>query len=297
MASPLPLLEMPVEVLQRVLAHCHPREVSMFSQTSRAAYNLIYLPNDQYLWRQLYLNHPLDHPEVVEQDRLEQKVTFSSEPRPIVNYSERLTGLIKAERAASNPPPTVAEETDALNVFLSLARELPVYSDTARVSHNVEWLEKTLENSPLLATQPPSTSGPTPTDDQRHMEGMRAQLRCYLRSSFKDTEVVLPKPKEKFFLTKRNMSRYFVYDLRNYTSETRWGPFTSDNRVNWVHVEHLMNVVWMNLCEYPLRSLLRPKIGASAVRPHSATGNYLTDDWAGVEGVHSSQCKLFPVGV
>jgi hypothetical protein len=223
---------------------------------------------------------------------LEQKVTLSLEPRPTINYSERLVGLVKAERAASNPPPTIAKETDALNTFLSLARELPVYTDTHCVSHNVEWLEKTLENSPLL-TQPHSTSNPT--DDHGETEGLRAHLRCYLRSSFKDTEVVLSKSKEKFFVNKRNESRCFVYDLRNYTSETRWGPFTPDNRVNWVHVEHLMNVVWMNLCEYPLRSLLRPKIGASAVRPHSATGNYLTDDWAGVEGDYSSHCIFSPI--
>ncbi|RXW23825.1 hypothetical protein EST38_g2023 [Candolleomyces aberdarensis] len=291
MASPLLLMEMPIEVLQRVFAYCHPREASMFSQASRAAYNLIYFPDDQYLWRQLYLNYPFDHPEVAEHRRLEQKVNFSSEPQPI-NYSERLIGLIKAEKAASNPPPTTEEETDALNAFISLAQELPVYSDTDCLSLNVDWLEKTLENAPLL-TQPHSTH--SPNDDQGERESLRARLRCYLRSSFKDTEATLSKTQEEFFVTKRNRSRCFVYDLRNYTSESRWGPFTPDNRVNWVHVEHLMNVVWMNLCEYPLRTLLRPRIGVSAVRPHSATGNYLTDDWAGVEGDHHSCCIFSPI--
>ncbi|KAF5336991.1 hypothetical protein D9611_003456 [Ephemerocybe angulata] len=301
MASSSTLIDLPMELLQRVLTHCHPRDVAGFSQTCREAYNLIYLTTDQYLWRQLYLAYPFDHPEIVASQRLDAGV--SSKVKPVsgdevdgLNYRNRLTDLVNAERAASKGPRTVEEEKNTLLVFQRVLTQLPITSRTedgeVQPSLNADWLERTLdEESALLTSEPdPSLSTPKPGAFSE-VEGIRARLRCSVLSSFKQSgtnpDLALSKEDYSFFVAKRNRSRCFVYDLRNYTARTHWGPFTPDNHVNWVHVEYLMNVVWMNLCDPPITNMPRPRIGTEAFRPHSSGGDYSQEDWAGVEGVWS----------
>ncbi|EJF58412.1 hypothetical protein DICSQDRAFT_128849 [Dichomitus squalens LYAD-421 SS1] len=54
------LQSLPPEVLERVLTFSNPRDVSRFAQTCRFARKLVYEPNDQFLWRELYLGRPFD---------------------------------------------------------------------------------------------------------------------------------------------------------------------------------------------------------------------------------------------
>nr|VWP02542.1 Putative transcriptional repressor [Ganoderma boninense] len=54
------LLSLPVEVVERILTTSDPRDVARFAQTCRYAHKLVYEPDDQFLWRELYLGHPFD---------------------------------------------------------------------------------------------------------------------------------------------------------------------------------------------------------------------------------------------
>ncbi|KAJ3513121.1 hypothetical protein NLJ89_g3125 [Agrocybe chaxingu] len=85
----------------------------------------------------------------------------------------------------------------------------------------------------------------------------------------------------------RDISRAYVYDLRHYTAETRWGPFNSDGSVNWTHVEHLINVVALNVQELPGSwALTRPPscIDPPRISCALARRQISSTDWAGVEG-------------
>ena len=86
----------------------------------------------------------------------------------------------------------------------------------------------------------------------------------------------------------RTASRCFVYDLRKYKEENEWGPFLKNQvgKVSWVHIDHIIKVVTMNLEDIvQLWSRMRPPAGLTAVRPYSAPGTDKTKkDWAGVEG-------------
>ena len=51
-----PIVAVPSEILQQTLTHCHPRDVASFSQTCRYARDVIYSPDQRYLWRELFLS-------------------------------------------------------------------------------------------------------------------------------------------------------------------------------------------------------------------------------------------------
>lgn len=291
----LNIIELPTEVLQHILSQCDPRDVASISKTCRTAYSLIYHAGDQHLWRQLYLLYPFDNPEAGQARKADSKA--SGEPKQEthagwVNYQRRLTDLLRAQRAAdTSAPQTSEEEWDALQTFQSLLIGLPALEymgdGLSRLSHNAQWLEETLSDGQALL----KSSKPISPYDYDEAEGVKARLRCCL--SFTLIRV-LRSGSELSFKSKRVASRRYVYDLRHYSVKTRWGPFTVDNRINWVHVEHLMNVVWMNLVDYNLPNIRIPKIGAEAFRPHSSGGTFTAEDWAGVEGTPPCQPPYVP---
>lgn len=297
------IMDLPLDVVLRILTYCRPQGVAAFSQTCRAANNLIYLPSEQYLWRQLYLAHPFDHPEKVERERREAYLTTTAAAvanEEGVDYRSLLIDRLKAERAAVKAGYGVRDCREALQTLSHVLEHLPVCTNTQvdelQSSYDAQWLEENLtEDSALLRSDPSNTITTTqePCDE---IERTKARLRLCVLSSFKHNDLPANAPTEDehyFFTNKRNRSRCFVYDLSNYSIKNRWGPFTLDNGVNWVHVEHLMNVVWMNLCDSPLSSMPRPRIGTEAFRPHSSDAKFTAKDWAGVEGSFTSlRCCL-----
>jgi len=90
----------------------------------------------------------------------------------------------------------------------------------------------------------------------------------------------------------RRACRRFVYDLRNYTKERRWGPFCEDrDEVDWMHVSAIVTVVTMNLRDFGHHwpgSFKPPSVvtGLEATRAYSAPEAFkrAPNDWAGVEG-------------
>jgi hypothetical protein len=294
--QPLAIMDLPLEVIQRVLIHCCPREVAEFSKTCRAANDLIHSPCDQYLWRHLYLAHPFDHPESVESDRIAAGVVAEAAVGGAegVDYRRRLMDLVKAERAAAKDGYAAREGREALQALTHLLENLPVWPTSGDANHlhqpsyNARWLEDNLKEESGLLSSDSSNPITNTQEPYNKLEGTKARLRLCLLSSYKHNDepgYFLTDEEESFFTHKRNRSRCFVYDLRNYSEKNRWGPFTTDNCVNWIHVEHLMNVVWMNLCDSPLLRMPRPKIGTESFRPHSSGGAHSPEDWAGVEGM------------
>ncbi|EAU92633.2 hypothetical protein CC1G_01678 [Coprinopsis cinerea okayama7 len=284
MASPI--FNLPVEVLQRILLFCTPRDVSTFSRSCRATYSIVYQADDQHLWRELYLGHPLDNPYEVVQERRDHKLHARSVDK--LNWKERLTEVVKAASlATSSQHPTMPDCTQAIRTFHTLLSELRVACRSKNGSlaecYNSRWLEDTLSGSLLLENPEEEDVSSEVAKQPSDMPLKRSRLRISLCKYFDNPSNV--NVEDSPFYERRMTSRCFVYDLRNYTSSTRWGPFYPSGRPDWVHVDHLMTVVWMNVCELSAVNLPLPPRGIEAIRAFSAPGSDpKAEDWAGAEG-------------
>ncbi|CAG8749548.1 6070_t:CDS:2, partial [Acaulospora colombiana] len=85
-------------------------------------------------------------------------------------------------------------------------------------------------------------------------------------------------------------SRAFVYDMRKYVEETKWGPWLSgeDGSINWMHLWHLIDVLRHNAHERASDDI--PNTSIEYLRAHSAPKSEdepenQWNDWAGVQGI------------
>jgi hypothetical protein len=266
----------PSEVTERTLTFCHPYDVAAFSQTSRMANSLVYRgPKDQYLWRQLFLSYPFDDPRKSTHALIDPNYTVN------LDWRAELQRRLVAEAVAFGREDQADERKDALETFIYVVQNaLPVAAAHERQpSFNLLWVSNVLRESRILDSS-----------CQHDERCLRAQLSSYLslspQKSYSDAASRLG------LSSIRIKSRCFVYDLRNYRPESMYGPYEPgrEGNINWVHVEDIINVIWMNLLELPLWIDTKPNIGLEATRAYSAPGTALgsegrkDEDWAGVEG-------------
>jgi hypothetical protein len=270
---------LPPELIERTLSFCHPRGVSAFSQTCRCAYILVYPSSDQYLWRTLFLSYPFDDP------RLQTGSASSpSHSKAKVDWRAKLQRRVRAEQIARRD----GDRLEFVDVMLECIHEAAPYAPRES-SHNISWATKVL------------TVGESPWIEQflrlkfespcsEHLTSDAEQLRAHLALSLDHDAGSFAPEKLKVL---RRMSRVYVYDLRNYTEETHWGPFTSAavDCVNWGHINAMVTVITMNLRDFGVHwpKEFRPQgtlQGLEACRAYSAPGTLKRSplDWAGVEG-------------
>jgi hypothetical protein len=267
------LTAFPVEIVERVLAFCHPWDVASFAQTCRLAHSVVYHPTDQYLWRELFLFHPFDDP------RCSLKILQGSNSVPL-DWRRELTRRMKAVRLISSAHASAHEKACALGVLISVVQKTPpVIQDDrgdAVKSYDLVWLNRLLRRSRILDIQ-------TNADTNPLHALLYSQLRSYAALTLDDKKDEKTQDRLK---ERRNTSRRFVYDLRNYTSDNSWGPYLNKGGVNWIHIECLINVILMNISDLPAPwAHMRPPLGLEATRPYSAPGTCASSrDWAGVEG-------------
>jgi hypothetical protein len=261
--SSSPIFGVPIEVAEHALALCHPFDVASFARTCRSARNLVYFSGD-HLWRQLFLLYPFDDP------RKSLKARDDPDFMSKFDWRGELQRRIMVEEISSRQrEQTLIFWNWVLDTFVSLVEEaLPLSKDEQQPSHNMKWLARILHNSPLLDVS---------------FDPAEVQLFAQLKSCI---ELSLDDLKSNARLVKnRSASRCYVYDLRNYRFDNKWGPFLNGGRVNWVHVEAILNVIRMNISELPERWLVTPA-GFQSIRPYSAPDCLTHDerDWAGVGG-------------
>ncbi|OCH92726.1 hypothetical protein OBBRIDRAFT_833245 [Obba rivulosa] len=266
MASPF--VTLPREVIERVLIACHdPRDIAHFAQTCRAARELVYNAHDQFLWRELFLAQPFDD--------LRKALPTKRSQIADYNWAHELQRRVAAEAAVTSstdvPDATLVA---ALGTLISLVEtSAPASPEPGPpLSHNLIWLDGVLRRAQVDAS-----SLSTPEAQERW-----ARLRAYAALAHAE-----PRACEAL----RRVSRCFVYDLRRYTAATAWGPFVrragGGLGADWVHVEHVVNVVTLKLREHALLRIFgRPLSGVHATRAYSAPGSLkrAPRDWAGVTG-------------
>lgn len=268
-ATSVPIFTIPPEIIEHALTFCHPFDVASFSLTCRFAYYLVYHGNDSHLWRQLFLLYPFDDP------RSCLKASDDLDFIPKFNWKAELQRRIKAEEIASGTDGKAITWKFALDTFISVVQEASplLIGRELEPSHNIDWLTRVLENSPLFH------ASICPGDEQV------LQLLARLKSCF---ALLLEGDKSIAQLKgQRSASRCYVYNLRNYRFGNDWGPFVEGGGVNWRHIEAILNVILMNLSELPgLWSINQPPLGFHATRAYSAPDSLLRDhkDWAGIEG-------------
>lgn len=283
----LTIFSIPLELTHRILTFCHPWDVAAFSRTCRLAHELI---QDEYLWRELWHVYSFDDPQVTLRRRHAANLSTTPDmyPSGAGRWRGEFTRRMKAELIATMKrgdllqiPPR--DRRDALHVFVSAFKEaIPAFGlDNAcqrdptdiPFSATMQWLERVLHKSELIMSTTAAFDNAPET----------VQLQAHLRSCMGDLAWVGRTRRQ--MSDKRNKSRAFVYDLRNYSSKTDYGPFRASGDVSWVHVEHLINVVLANLGDLPSHlTLTRPPRGLESLRAYTAPGKYSPQDWAGVEG-------------
>ncbi|KAH6916765.1 hypothetical protein BKA70DRAFT_1250489 [Coprinopsis sp. MPI-PUGE-AT-0042] len=276
---------LPLELVHQILSFARPRTVAAFSQTNKAAYAAVYGPDTQHLWRSLYLSYPLDDPLVVAKERLDAGLQTAVQPSDFIDWRTRVQQVASVEMYASRPPELDLDESDkdwTLAPLSLLHSELrPAGQDRdgrSRHSFNAKWIDKTLSPSTLLSARIDDES--VPASDKQSLSRMRVCLnrtfRQYKGKDLNNADTV----------ERRTDSRVFVYDLQNYGQNTNWGPFRmgegGTHLVDWVHLEHLLTVIWLNICEWGAPF---PPRGMECARAFSAPDTtFSAEDWAGVEG-------------
>lgn len=272
-----------MELAEHILKFCHVRDVAKFAETCREMHALVYDGRDSYLWRELYLNFPFD-------DSRKSMPFFSqlSSGDAKVDWQQELQGRVQAESVLLYESPGAWRDhydselvAKALNTLVSAVDRAPSGS-VERESYDLAWVRNILIKSPILYDA-------SLQDKYPEARQLQARLRCSLGLAHEDGE---SEESHKRLQADRTASRCFVYNLRNYTRETLWGPYTINGdgkvTVNWEHLEHIMNVVVMNVREVPNHwEEVWPTWGLESTRAYSAphVRNRNPNDWAGVEGV------------
>ncbi|KAK1226408.1 hypothetical protein PQX77_010619 [Marasmius sp. AFHP31] len=251
------LSDLPPELSSRILTFCYAKDLASFSQVSTQTYNLVYATEGQHIWRSVFLN-TFDDPR------------RATEPRLDFDWKKELQRRTTARSIASSS--TNSEDAEqALNVFIDVVNEALPVTAADEDSKNIPWLDNLLLESRFLDTFDLSLT----------------RLHALVNLSHEETGES-NEERELVLRDRRTNSRFYVYDLQNYHIENGWAPFiTGSSTANWVHINHLIHVVLMNLREIPALWGRRPPLGLEASRAYSAPGlgHSKVEDWAGVEGL------------
>lgn len=287
----------PPEIAEHILTFCTAHDFANASRTCRKLYKLIY-GNDQYIWREAYLAYPFD----------DLRKSLRHTPDTLHDWRGELIRRVHATDVLRNTTLTAVDEQNmveaervikALEVILTAIETTAAAGDPSESSSKSDtlvWAQDVLLHSSIFSetvTLQPSTEWDFDSVDYRFRQ-LRAHLRSYLTLSHEPGDT--PESVRRLYDT-RSLSRCFVYDLRNYTDHTLWGPYEAfplekggcKVTVDWEHVEHIQNVVFANMRELPPMWLKPtvPRFDLHAVRPYSAprSADRTSCDWAGVEGI------------
>lgn len=267
----------PTEVVEDTLLYLEPLDVSRVAQTSRFYRALVYQAPDDHLWRDLYLQEPLDDPrECV--DHLGRWRNPKS-----INWMQELQRITRASVVL--PKLEICrpgEKAEVLKTFLHLVehtkpcRISPTDVDSADLSLNLLWVAAHLKDGPTLD---PAHFKPTTT--------LEKQLLAKLHSHFGIIESdTTPEC--------RLRARARVYDLGNYSYDNSFGPFMRSDKVfvDWEHlkaVHHTLELQLLDVGNPNAQSFMATPMSmpyCQSIIPLN-TDIDSCSDWAGIEGLWS----------
>ncbi|KAH8113503.1 hypothetical protein DFH11DRAFT_304122 [Phellopilus nigrolimitatus] len=268
--------DIPLEIVELILSYAEPIAVACFSRTCRLYYTLIYESEDQHLWRSLFLSEEelFDDPRKCQNSLGEPLVLDESE----YDWRGELQRRIRAQTVVYNPACCRDDElAEVLATLVSVINHtLPTSANHAslEVSKNLLWIAQ----CPLA-------------EFIEYLHAQRTALSPEQRQLLGQLHTLFGLPVYDLKPERRVESRAYVYDMRNYTEENCWGPFTHDGRraVNWEHLQAVQHVMAMHIAERQMESVVLNSMilfvycQAQLADVSEAEDDWI--DWAGVEGV------------
>ena len=276
------LLELSHELLHCILTSLTPVELSAVSRTCKDLNS--YISGNKLLHKDIYLQ------------RYDQ-------PKSDINWEDKTHALIKLEKILESSDRQL--KRDALEFAASNIDYLLDSSSTdidPEKSRNIQLLQTSFADTTNIDTLLCSSTlfgriggdaqTPAPTEELRQMS---AKMHCMygvpidetpshqeaVPSSSRSSQQLSPslctRHRTRSGLT-HTYARSKVYDLRQYTEATLWGPFHDDGsqRIDWEKLEAIMIVLGYNLKEFTKRSDGRfpriwdePFVGATPKSFHS----------------------------
>lgn len=246
-------IDLPPEIIYNVLRFVEPSDLAWIPRICKTLYHSV--AGNTWLFKQIYLAH-LDVPrsdDVNWEQSLKATVRLQvvCGRKGIENKRQELTFVYNTvtnllENAASDGPRARDSATHSTSRNAGLLTDL-----FASYENQQAFLCRSFLYERARAELPPTESFSNPPKD---LHQQSAKLHClygvpmlYAHRSTHETRQGKMAP---FALSK-------VYDLRQYTERTRWGPFMDDgsDRTDWEKVEAIMLVLGANLKRLGLHSL------------------------------------------
>ncbi|KAF4957770.1 hypothetical protein FGADI_2902 [Fusarium gaditjirri] len=238
-----PILQLPAEILHHILQWIAPADLVILPRVCRAFFNTV--KKNHKLYRDVYMN-TLDEPS-----------------NPSLDYEQEIRDFVKLESICNNPEKSelefVHETVTRLLKNASPSHDEAInLSKTHAPSRNVAHLqslfsrddtaEAFLQGSSLfnrMRRQPTrdSVSVPTSCDDgYRTLQQKSAHLHCLYSRPILNVGRLRSMKTYPYACSK-------VYDLRQFTQNTGWGPFKDDGtfNVDWEKVEAILIVLGHNI--------------------------------------------------
>jgi hypothetical protein len=257
----------PSEVIEGILCHTDPVDVAAFSQTSKAYHDVVYNPDDQKLWRELYLKLPLDDPR-------ECINTLGKSQRGLsVDWKTELQDFVRASQVVMDQ--TRLREGELITILQTLIRLATHFKSLQDgKSSNLQWITKNLlRGSNFLRYGEQTVLSPGE-------EAMMAKLR------------ILAGCTEADYATEAgNKSRAYVYDLGNYSAQTGWGPFRDPfaDSTNWRLLRAVHHLISIHVKE-PNELIDEVPPYAMLLQGPEPPMPEFSGDWAGIEGPWHGWC-------
>jgi hypothetical protein len=131
------VFRIPDEITKYTLTFLHPLDIAHFSKTCHLAYALVYSTPNQYLWHQLFLEHPFNDP---------RNTSNYQNTCTLYNWRAGLQQRVQAELIAFNIAHGLDEQWLALETFISMIGDAsPVSSALERKeSESIKWVTRIL---------------------------------------------------------------------------------------------------------------------------------------------------------
>jgi len=262
--------KLPPEIVEEILVYCDPIDVAQVAETCSVMWDIIYRSEDSKLWRELYLAQPFDDP----RDCVSEGGQRRADPIP---WKSELQRIIRARIVVCSEDPwsiiRSGELVTILKTFLDMVCYVPPRTNDSLedLSSNLLWVAAVLRLGFIDLLE----ASTLVTEEERRLT---ARLHTYYGLTKVDGKRI-----------SRVKSRAYVYAMRNYHPDNKYGPFLSDGRVNWKHVQALHHVVSMHMVtlredeefEYAVFPLSLPY--TQIIIPRDVLEEEKSD-WAGVNG-------------
>jgi hypothetical protein len=259
----------PSELVYHALAFADPEDVSAFAQTCRTYRDIVYGPDDQQLWRDLYLAQPLDDPR--------ECINTLGQPQRDRSFNWR------------------AE----LQNFVAAAKFIKTYAYRSRSEHELVQILQTLIG--LALSFPPSHRGPSRNHLWLHSQLQDGFFITFIRSLPEvehlglQLHTLIGFTGEDYPRKARVRSRATTYNLAYYRVDTSWGPFRDRDGMttNWTVLQSIQHLIALHVQESAAELEGEKPPSIFTLQGPEPAPSEVEGDWIGISGSWNGDDNVF----